>query len=331
MTTHPVLRLGIIGCGYQGQWLARAAAALPALRVVACADPDLYAAQAVATYAPDARLYTGAADLVQQPDVDAVCIATPHHLLAPCTLHAVEAGKHVLAEKPIALNLVEARQIEASVRRQGVTYMAGYSFRYLREPRLAHDLLTASAIGEIQAVSAGIGRSPMTGSWWVDPKAGGGPLLFIGSHLVDQLLWYLADRPVEVYADVRYHHSAGTDIPGVDATSAFQIRFSRGAVAHCLVTDAADSWFAYLHLIGSAGKLHLAMPSFPHYTLTLQSQTAAPLEPPTSAALDRDSLVLAKMRAELADFAGAQRAAGRRRGLGLLEIALPTGQFECRA
>jgi predicted dehydrogenase len=59
------LRVGIIGCGYQGKWLARAAAELPSLSVQACADPDIYAAQQTAAYAQQARVYTSPEDMIR--------------------------------------------------------------------------------------------------------------------------------------------------------------------------------------------------------------------------------------------------------------------------
>jgi predicted dehydrogenase len=163
MTTNLPLRVGLIGCGYQGRWLARAAAETPRLRVTACADPDVNAAQQTAAYASEAVVYAAAEDLIAQADVDAVFVATPHHLLAPYALLAVRGGKHVLAEKPSALHAAEAAELETAVAQAGVTFMAGYSFRYFREPRLVHELLTAGAVGPIQAICGGIGRAPMAG------------------------------------------------------------------------------------------------------------------------------------------------------------------------
>ena len=75
--------------------------------------------------------------------MDAIFVATPHHLLQPYALQAIATGKHVLAEKPIALNAKEARKLEAAVAASGVIFMSGYSFRYFEQPARAKQLIAA--------------------------------------------------------------------------------------------------------------------------------------------------------------------------------------------
>jgi hypothetical protein len=110
------LRLGLVGCGFQGSALATAATATAGVRLVACADPDAVAAASVAALAPDVSAHSSIEALLDHEEVDAVVVATPHHLLCPITLAAIRAGKHVLAEKPIGLNEHEAATIEAASR-----------------------------------------------------------------------------------------------------------------------------------------------------------------------------------------------------------------------
>lgn len=92
-------------------------------------------------------------------------------------------------------------------------------------------------------------------------------MLYLGSHLVDEILWFINDDPVEIYADVRVCSDSG-----VDETCAFQIRFARGAVAHCLVTQTADSWFDFLNIYGRAGHIGLASSNWLRYEISVSSE-----------------------------------------------------------
>ena len=142
--SHPVppelerpglLRVGLVGCGYEGNCLAMAAARTPTLRLVACADPDAAAADRVAGLGDEVTTHSSIEALLDQAAVDAVLVATPNHLLFPISLAALRAGKHVLAEKPIGVNEQEAAAIEREAARAELRYMAGYSCRFSLAPR----------------------------------------------------------------------------------------------------------------------------------------------------------------------------------------------------
>jgi predicted dehydrogenase len=249
--TSPPLRVGLVGCGFQGTALARAATNIRALRLVACADPDPAAAASVAALAQEVSSHSSIEALLDQAEVDAVVVAVPHHLLCPVTLAAIRAGKHVLAEKPIALNEQEAATIEREAARASVRYMAGYSLRFWLA-RHVRDLLATGVAGEIQALTGVFGCEPLDDGWVASNAAGGGPLLFLGSHLVDMLLWFAGDDAVEVSGNIRRRADTGTD-----ETSAFQIHLSRGVIAQCVVTQAASTFFFAVDVIGNAGRVTL--------------------------------------------------------------------------
>jgi predicted dehydrogenase len=271
----PVLRVGIVGCGYEGNCLATAAARTSTLQLVACADPDLAAAARVAALGQDVSSHSSVESLLDEAAVDAVLVATPHHLLCPVSLEALRARKHVLAEKPIGLNEQEAVVIETEAAQAGVRYMAGYSCRFSLA-RHVHDLLAAGVVGDIRAITGVFGCSPISDGWMASTKTGGGPLLFLGSHLVDMLLWFAGDDPVEISGTVR--RRAGT---GVDETSAFQIGFSQGAVAQCLVTQASSTWFFTVDIHGRAGRVTLRGWNFLEYEIEVSSTVGATYVHPT--------------------------------------------------
>ncbi len=137
-------------------------------------------------------------------EVDAVFAATSHDALYECSLAAIQAGKHVMAEKSIGIDEKEAAQLEEAVARSNTCFMSGYSFRYIAAWQKVRELLQAGAVGEIQAITGAFGIGPMLAGWKASLDTGGGPMLYIGSLLVDQMLWHMADEPVEVAANIRY-------------------------------------------------------------------------------------------------------------------------------
>ena len=125
------LRVGIVGCGHQGGIMAQAVAKSNALQVTACADPDRAAAAQLAASAGNAAVFASVEELLQHAEVDAVIVATAHSVLYECSLAAIRAGKHVLAEKPIGMDEKEAAQLEEAVAHANICFMSGYSFRYI--------------------------------------------------------------------------------------------------------------------------------------------------------------------------------------------------------
>jgi predicted dehydrogenase len=328
MTDQLELRFGIVGCGYQGGALAAAVARIEGLRLAACADPDRAAASRLAATQRDVSIHASVEALLGESEVDAILVATPHHVLAPATLAAIRAGKHVMVEKPIALNAQEAAEIEAAAGRAGVCCMSGYSFRYGMAKHV-RDLVNAGVVGEIQAVSGSIGLSPLNEGWDAYPESGGGPLLYVGSHLVDFILWFL-DDPVQVSADVRCRADTGAD-----ETAAFRIRFDSGAVAQGLVTQTSPSFFYAFEIIGRRGRITLRGVNFLQYELEVTSQAAVAYSEPTliRPRIWQDNIQMMFVP-ELADFAAAIRAGQAapitardgRRVLQILDAIVQSGQ-----
>jgi predicted dehydrogenase len=300
MDSQDQVRVGIVGSGYQGRLLAQAIAKTDRLGVIACADPIIDRAADVAALAGHAEAYASADELLDKSEVDAVIIATPHCVLHEIALAAIGRGKHVLAEKPIAMNEREAAKIEAAVARAGTCYMSGYSLRFFVAQKQVFDLLAEGAVGEIQAVTAGIGTGPLDG-WFAEPEMGGGALLYLGSHLVDEILWFVQDEPVQVYAEIRHRPDTGTD-----ETSAFQIRFGGGAVAQCLVTQAVEGWFDFVNIYGREGRIGLASSNWLRYEISVSS-TALPAhaEPTTICPRLRGDPIMMMLIPELEEFVSA--------------------------
>jgi predicted dehydrogenase len=142
VTDKVPLRIGLVGCGLHGNNLAQAVVRSDLLRLVGCADPDQDAARRAAALAPEVSVYPYVDALLQSCEVDAVVVATPHDQLTPASMAAIRAGRHVLVEKPMAMDENEAREMERAAEAAGVNCMVGYSFRFSMG-RYVHELLTA--------------------------------------------------------------------------------------------------------------------------------------------------------------------------------------------
>jgi phthalate 4,5-cis-dihydrodiol dehydrogenase len=296
----PSLRLGLVGCGYQGGCLATAAARTTSVSFVACADPDAAAAARVAGLTPNAIIYPSVEALLNEAAVDAVIVATPHHVLSALSIEAIRMGKHVLVEKPVGLNEQEAALLEAEAESAHVTVMAGYSCRFSLG-QLVKDLLVNGAVGELVAMTGAFGTRSLRG-WLSSVETGGGPLLYLGSHLVDMLLWFADESPVEIASHIR---RLGT---GVDETAAFQMAFASGAMAQCLLTQDASMFFYDVGIYGQDGHVKLRGWDWSHFEIEVISNAVGAYAHPTVVRPRHEEDHITTMLApELEEFAVAVR------------------------
>ena len=269
------LRTGLVGCGRQGGALAQAIVRSGLFELAACADPDEKAASHTAALAMDVSTHPSVDSLLAEREVDVIIVATPHHLLAPIALTGLHAGKHVLAEKPIALNAHEASEIERQAEKAGVCYMAGYSFRYAAG-KYIHEMLTQGLVGIIRGMTGSISLGSMDSGWAARPEEGGGPLYFVGSHLIDFFCWLSGDMAAEVYANIGWRSDTGAD-----EISAFQARFTKGALVQGLVRQNAPSFGWTLDIQGDAGRLTAQVAGFTHIEIRVTSEANAAYAEPT--------------------------------------------------
>jgi predicted dehydrogenase len=144
-----------------------------------------------------AHACTSLRDALAIDGVDAVTVATPPDAHAPLAIEACEAGRHVLCEKPFALDSLEAELMLAAARRAGVTHLVGHEFRWAPDRATVARAIAAGAVGEPRTFSL-VSYVPLVADpaapapdWWFDRARGGGWLGASGSHLVDQVrTWF---------------------------------------------------------------------------------------------------------------------------------------------
>ena len=218
--------VGIVGCGLIG---GKRAKALGDGRLVACADVDIARAQTLAA-SGEAKAFSDWRDVLDLGEVEIVVVATLHDSLAEITLAAIEAGKHVLVEKPAARNPAELEPVIAAAERHAVKVHVGFNHRYHRAFRKARELFDAGALGELMFIRARYGHGGRIGydkEWRSDPgRSGGGELIDQGPHLIDLSRWFLGEfTEVEGFAHTYYW-----DMP-VDDNGFMLLKTSRRQVA----------------------------------------------------------------------------------------------------
>jgi len=189
------MRYGLIGCGGIGAIRAAALGGTAGARLTWVADADPARAQALAAahgaaVAPDWR------KLVERGDVDAVIVSTPPNLHAQMAIGALEAGKHVLVEKPISREPVEARAMIAAADSAHRHLATGFNYRFYPSVRRAKQLLASGIIGELDHMRgyAGYSAADHNPPWVHDAVVmGGGALRDNGIHLIDLTRLFLGD------------------------------------------------------------------------------------------------------------------------------------------
>jgi predicted dehydrogenase len=186
------MRLGIVGCGLIGQ---KRAVAAKGHDIVLVADLDAARAQALADKT-GAKVATDWQALVAA-DLDIVIIATTHGSLAPVAIAALEAGKHVLVEKPAGMNVAEVQAVADAARRCGKLCKVGFNHRFHPAIWKAKEIVASGAVGPMMFVRGRYGhggRLGMEKEWRAIPElSGGGELIDQGSHLIDLSRWFLGE------------------------------------------------------------------------------------------------------------------------------------------
>jgi predicted dehydrogenase len=206
------LRCGVIGTGAIGIGHLLSLTSFPRAAAVAIAETHAQRAKETTERFKIPRSYNDYRELLDQPDIDAVTIATPNHLHAEMAIEALKARKHVLVEKPLATSAKDAARIIDTAKKAKRTLMVAQNFRFNRYTQMAKMIIDKGEIGDIyHARCFWLRRNgiPRIGSWFTQKKlAGGGCILDIGSHLLDACLHLMSDFDV-VSASAQTHAKFG--------------------------------------------------------------------------------------------------------------------------
>jgi predicted dehydrogenase len=216
---------------------------------VAVCDTNEEQARPVATRFGIGQVYADWQEVVHHPDVDAISICTPNALHAPLSIAALEAGKHVLCEKPMARTLDEARQmLEVAEQAPGILWV-GYLLRYWPEAAILRELIATGLLGEVFTVRGCNSHPARPPAHLTDAAAGGGVLLDLGGHLLDLVQYCLGDfRPVSVEAHLMRRN--GFDM---EDGALVWVELAGGTVLELRTTWQAPTWERNLEIWGEKG------------------------------------------------------------------------------
>lgn len=190
------LRVGVIGAGVGEMHLA-GYSKLPRVDIAALAGLDDDRVRRVAAQYSVPQTFREYADLLAAPDIDAVSVCLPNALHLPVTVAALEAGKHVLVEKPLARTADEGHAMIEAARAHERILMIAFNHRYRSDVQWIKQYIESGAIGRVYYAKAHWMRRagiPRLGSWFVSKEqAGGGPLVDLGVHVLDMAMYLMGE------------------------------------------------------------------------------------------------------------------------------------------
>lgn len=223
-------------------------------KVVAIASRDVARGRKAADRLAIPRAYGSYEELLADQDIDAVYNPLPNHLHREWTIAAARAGKHVLCEKPLALNADEAQEMVDSCADAGVKLMEAFMYRLHPLWVKVRELVASGTIGELCAVQTQFGYfNDDPANIRNRPETGGGSLMDIGCYAINLSRMMFGSEPTRVVASVRRHPVFGTDI----VTSAI-LEFGDGQASFVVSTQTEDC--QRVHLLGSRGRIEVEIP-----------------------------------------------------------------------
>ncbi len=214
--------IGIIGTGSiaQSQHMPAYARLSDKVQIVAVADVNEANARTAAEKFNVPHVYTDYREMLQRDDIHAVSVTTPNYLHKDATIAALEAGKHVLCEKPLARNTQEAREMVRTARRTGKILQVALQWRYTGVAQFLYKYIQQEGnLGEVYYARAHALRRRGIPGWGVfidKEKQGGGPLIDIGVHILDATLWLMGyPKPVSAFGATYTKFGHRPDVVGL--------------------------------------------------------------------------------------------------------------------
>jgi predicted dehydrogenase len=195
-------------------------------------------------------------EIVHNPNVDAVYVALPNSMHAEYTIRAARAGKHVLCEKPMSINVAEAEKMIAACKAANVKLMIAYRCHYEPTNLKAVRLIRDGAVGQVQAIESSFGFNMGPNEWRTNKKlAGGGPVYDVGIYSLNACRYLTGEEPehISAYASTIDHDDRFNE---VEENVSWTMRFPSGIVASCATTYGANMP-GYYHVYGSKGWLQV--------------------------------------------------------------------------
>jgi len=245
--------VGLLGYGAIGHEHSRAVRAVPGLDLVAVCDTSETRLAAARAAAPDVATTTAATELLERPDVQLIVVSTPPNTHATWAMRAIEAGKHVVVEKPFAIHTSEADKVLAAAKDAGLLAAVYQNRRYDADYLALRRLVRSGALGEVFAIETFVGGyGHPCNMWHSDEEVSGGAFYDWGSHVLDQILDLV---PTEIdYVSAANHKRRWFDVTNADH-SRVTVRFVDGLEAEFVHSDLAAALKPRWYVLGTQGAL----------------------------------------------------------------------------
>jgi predicted dehydrogenase len=270
--THKQIRIGIIGAGFARSTQIPGFKNCEGGRIVAIASARRENAEAVAREFDIEHVEDDWRALIARDDIDLVSIVTPVVTHCEMTLAALDRGKAVLCEKPMAMNADEARRMTERARAANLLALIDHELRFLPGRLKLRELLHRADIGKVRHAQLTFRSDSRADpnrpwNWWSDEKQGGGALGAIGSHVVDSFRWLLATEVSAVSASLATHIRERKDESGAmrevttDDEANLLLRFADGELTEGATGNASMSMVEsgasahFIEMFGSRGAL----------------------------------------------------------------------------
>jgi len=248
------VRFGIIGCGRIAARLACGVRAAPGAELQGVASRSKSKARAAARKWDAAEHYGAYDEMLRDDRIDAVYVALPNHLHCEWSVRAIEAGKQVLCEKPLAMNAAEARRMARAARKHGVLLMEAFMYRHHKHIVKALKVVDAGKIGRVTTVHAAFGGVFRRGSaeyrW--KRRAGGGSLYDLGCYCVNVGRLFFDDEPRDATAS-----AVMTRRGGVDEQFSGTLRFPGGRILS-FTSSFASALGQHVVIAGDRGQIRMS-------------------------------------------------------------------------
>ena len=295
------IKLAVIGTGSISNEHIKSYIKNPNVELYAFCDLDAERVKTMAEKYEVTRTFTDMHEMLKLEEIDAVSVCTWNSAHAPCAIAALNAGKHVLCEKPMATSAKEAEEMKAAADKNGKLLMIGFVRRYGNDCAILKDFINVDYFGEIYYTKASyLRRNGNPGGWFGDKsRSAGGPLIDLGVHVIDLVRYLLGNpKPVSVYGvtfqkllnrpNIKQRgdyasSTAGEVVCDVEDLATALIRFDNGAV---LSIEAAFSLNmkkdkGEIELFGTKGGAKLS-PELEMYTEENNYLTNVTLDVPTA-------------------------------------------------
>jgi len=243
MSTNDTVNIAIVGCGGMAHWHVENYQKIPQARLVAFVDVDEKKTEEFRSrYAKQAAVYSSLDQLIasRPAELHGVTLVTPHTLHFGQATTALEAGLHVLVEKPMVTSTPHAMRLWQSVKDSGKKLGISFQAPYTREYQAIKNMRTAGTLGKIQLIQGWLAQGWLKGSkgtWRQDPSlSGGGQMYDSGAHVLNGMMWIMNEPVVEV--SCMYDTlGAPVDINGVAI-----LRFASGAMGSVALGGNSPGW-----------------------------------------------------------------------------------------